>query len=160
MVRGAVLHGRRGSADEGSAVVEFVFLAVLLMVPVVYLVLTLAAVQSGAFAAEAVARDASRAAVVAGVDSLRNGESYATAERAASHRANEVAAMTLEDFHLTADDADMLLTCSAQPCLTPGSDVTVAVTVSVALPGIGSLVPGAKVQLTSQGSSPVDGYLP
>ena len=49
-------------SDEGSAVVEFIFLSLLLLVPIVYLVLALASVQSAAFAAEAVARDASRAA--------------------------------------------------------------------------------------------------
>jgi len=146
--------------DEGSAVVEFVFLAIVLMVPIVYLVLTLAAVQSGAFAAEAVARDASRAAVVAGVDALRHGQPHAIAEREAAERASDIAAMTLEDFHLSTEDATMQLTCSEQPCLTPGSDVTVSVTVSVALPGIGALIPGAQISLESEGSSPVDGYLP
>ena len=151
---------REAASDDGSAVVEFVFLAIVLMVPVVYLVLTLAAVQAGAFAAEAVARDASRAAVVAGVDSLRDGASNATAEREASQRAHDIAAMTLEDFHLTEQDATVRLACSTQPCLTPGSDVTVDVTVTVSLPGIGALVPGAQISLTSHGSSPVDGYLP
>ena len=68
--------------DEGSAVVEFVFLAIVLMVPVVYLVLTLARVQEATFAAEAVARDVSRAAVVGGVDALHDGASYSEAERA------------------------------------------------------------------------------
>jgi len=146
--------------DEGSAVVEFIFLAVLLMVPIVYLVVSLAAVQSGAFAAEAVARDASRAAVVGGVDALRDGASVTSAERAARERAASVSAVTLADFRIDPPDAHVNLACSTDPCLTPGSDITVDVTVTVELPVIGALVPGAEVSVSSRASSPVDGYLP
>lgn len=147
-------------ADEGSAVVEFIFLALLLMVPLVYLVLTLAALQSAAFAAEAVARDASRAAVVGGVDALRDGASDAAAERAGRERAATVVEATLADFGLDSQDVEIELACSSYPCLTPGSDMTVAVTIRVGLPGIGTLVPGARAEVSSEGSSPVDGYLP
>lgn len=147
-------------SDEGSAVVEFVFLAVLLMVPIVYLVVSLAAVQSAAFAAEAVARDASRAAVVGGVDALREGASVASAERAARERAAAVSVITLADFKIDEPDAQLGIACSTDPCLTPGSDVIVDVTVTVALPVIGALVPGAEVSVSSRASAPVDGYLP
>lgn len=147
-------------SDEGSAVVEFVFLSLILLVPIVYLVLTLAAVQSAAFAAEAVVRDASRAAVVGGVDALQDGATYASAEAAARERASAAAQTTLNDFHVEQDDASVDLACSAQPCLTPGSDVTVVVAIRVSLPGIGSLVPRAQITLSSSGASPVDGYLP
>src|SRR6187402_2759125 len=125
--------GRRALArqDEGAAVVEFVFLAILLMVPIVYLVLTLARVQESAFAAEAVARDVSRAAVVGGVGALQDGATYAQAERAARQRADAVLATTLSDFHLQATDADVTLTCTSSPCLQPGSDVAVDVTITV-----------------------------
>ena len=146
--------------DDGSAVVEFVFLAIVLMVPVVYLVLTLARVQEAAFAAEAVARDVSRAAVVGGVDALQTGASYSDAEQAGRDRANAALATTLGDFHLDVSDADVDLACTAATCLTPGSDVTVAVSIDVALPGIGALVPRARITVSSSGSSPVDGYLP
>ena len=50
----------RFADDRGSAVVEFVTLAVLLLVPVVYLVLSLGRVQAGAFAVEGASRDAAR----------------------------------------------------------------------------------------------------
>ena len=146
--------------DEGAAVVEFVFLAILLMVPIVYLVLTLARAQESAFAAEAVARDVSRAAVVGGVEALQDGATYAEAERAARERADAVLETTLDDFHLRASDAEVTLTCTSSPCLEPGSDVLVDVTIMVRLPGIGSLVPRAGVSLSSAGSSPVDGYSP
>ena len=146
--------------DEGAAVVEFVFLAILLMVPIVYLVLTLARAQESAFAAEAVARDVSRAAVVGGVEALQDGASYPQAERAARERADVVLGATLADFHLQPSDAEVVLTCTSSPCLEPGSDVIVDVTITVTLPGIGKLVPSAGVTLTSAGSSPVDGHSP
>ena len=146
--------------DEGAAVVEFVFMAILLMVPIVYLVLTLARAQEAAFAAEAVARDVSRAAVVGGVEALQDGASYPQAEGAARQRADAVLTTTLADFHLQPADADVTMTCTSSPCLQPGSDVAVNVTITVRLPGIGSLVPRAGVSLSSEGSSPVDGYEP
>ena len=147
-------------SDEGSAVVEFIFLSLLLLVPIVYLVLALASVQSAAFAAEAVARDASRAAVVGGVNALQDGATYSQAEAAGRERAAAAVASTLSDFRVDPDDADVELSCDADPCLTPGSNVAVAVTVRVGLPGIGALLPSAQVSVSSAGSSPVDGYAP
>ena len=147
-------------ADDGAALVEFVFLAIMLMVPLVYLVLTLAQVQGRTFAAEAVARDVSRAAVVAGVDALQEGASYPAAERAAREHAAAALEQTLADFHVDASDAEVVLSCSSTPCLAPGSDMEVDVTIEVRLPGIGALIPGALVTVTSSGSSPVDGYAP
>jgi len=146
--------------DDGAAVVEFLLLSLLLLIPIVYLVLTLAQVQSAAFAAEAVARDASRAAVVGGVDALQNGASFAEAEREARDRANSAVAITLADFRVDSQDAEVSLTCSASPCLTAGSEVQVSVAIELSLPGIGDLIPGVAVQVGASGSSPVDGYVP
>ena len=57
----------RGRQD-GSAVVEFVWLAVLLLVPLLYIVLTAVSVQRTAFGLTAAARDAARAYATAGSD--------------------------------------------------------------------------------------------
>ena len=57
---------RRIAGDEGSAIIEFCVLAVLMLVPVVYLVLTLGRLQGAAFAAQGAAREAARAFVTAG----------------------------------------------------------------------------------------------
>ena len=51
----------RWSDDSGNAVVEFLGLAVTLLVPLVYLVLVLGRLQAGTFAADAASRDAARA---------------------------------------------------------------------------------------------------
>lgn len=147
-----------GGSDDGAAIVEFVFLAVVLMVPMVYLVLTLARVQGDAFAAEAAVRDASRAAVVGGIDALRAGASGQDAERLARARADAVLGVTLADFHVARSDVDVTLTCTGGPCLAPGSAVVVAVTIRAHLPGISSLVPAASVRVSATGSSPIDGY--
>src|SRR6476661_4230607 len=53
--------------ERGSAVVEFVFLAVLLMVPLFYLVMVLARLQAGAYAVSGAAREAGRAYTTARV---------------------------------------------------------------------------------------------
>ena len=52
--------GRTAGGDEGSAVVEFVALGTLLLVPVVYFVLAVAQVQAGAFGVVAAAQQASQ----------------------------------------------------------------------------------------------------
>ena len=54
--------------DDGTAIVEFVFLSVLLMIPLVYVVLSALSVQRAAFAATSAVRDAARAYATAGSD--------------------------------------------------------------------------------------------
>jgi hypothetical protein len=146
--------------DDGSAVVEFLFVSVLLLIPIVYLVLALAQVQSAAFAAEAVARDVGRAMVVGGVAALQEGATQAAAEAAGRERAARVLDTTLADFGIATSSADVAVACSSATCLAPGSDVVTDVTISVSLPVIGSLLPGAAVTVAASAASPVDGYLP
>jgi hypothetical protein len=55
--------------DDGSAIVEFVWLAVLLLVPLLYVVLTAVSVQRAAFGVTTAAREAGRAYATAGSDS-------------------------------------------------------------------------------------------
>jgi Flp pilus assembly protein TadG len=50
-----------GSTEDGAAVVEFVFVAVLVLVPLMYLVLAASAVQRNAFGVTQAAREAGRA---------------------------------------------------------------------------------------------------
>ena len=46
--------------DGGNAIIEFVYLAVLLMVPLVYVLLTVFRVQGAAYAVSSAAREAGR----------------------------------------------------------------------------------------------------
>ena len=54
--------------DDGSAIVEFVWLAVLLLVPLLYIVLAAVTVQRTAFGLTTAAREAGRAYATAGSD--------------------------------------------------------------------------------------------
>jgi TadE-like protein len=116
-------------AEQGSAVVEFVTLGVLILLPLVYLVLTLGRLQAGAFAVDGAAREAARTFIAAPDD--------------ATARARAVAAVRLglKDEGFDADPATALtITCSATPCLTPKGRVAVQVAVDVVLPGIPGFV--------------------
>ena len=115
---------RRWTDDSGSASLEFITTGLLLLVPLVYLVLTVSAVQGASLAVEGAARQASRVFVQA--------ESLAEA-RAAAARAIEV---TLADYGLDAGDATVTIDCRPHPsaCLTRQGFVTVTVQTTVPLP--------------------------
>ena len=108
--------------DSGNAVLEFLFLAVLLMVPLVYLLLTVFTVQRAAYAVSSASREAGRVFVAADSEALGRA------------RAEQATAIVLRDSGLTAQPGGLDLTCSAQPCLTPGATVTVVLTLAVDLP--------------------------
>jgi hypothetical protein len=110
----------RLGGEEGSAVVEFVFLGVLLMVPLIYLVMTLGRVQAGAYAASAAAREAGRAFVTA------------PEAGAAPARAEAAAGIAFADQGFP--DGEVEIACSATPCLAPGGRVTTTARVIVPLP--------------------------
>lgn len=128
-LRDAVIRRLRGAlatgSERGSAVVEFVFLGVLLGVPLFYLVLTLARVQAGAYAVTAAAREGGRA--------------FVTAPSAASADARASAAAGIAFADQGFDDGRITVGCDRSPCLTPEGHVRVVAHVSVPLP----LVPDA-----------------
>ena len=109
------------SREDGRAVVEFVFLGTLMLVPLVYLVLILGAVQAGAFAATTAAREAGRAFTTSPSDD------------AAVARGRAAAALSFEDFGVK-DGSDVTFTCDGSPCLRPDGKVSVTARVSVVLP--------------------------
>lgn len=112
---------RRCADDEGSASLEFLTVGLVMLVPLVYLVLAVATIQAGAFAAEAAARHAARVYVQA----PDAGSAAASAERAL--------AFALAD-HGIDGGADLRVACSATPCLTRRAFVTVSVDLDVPLP--------------------------
>ncbi|WP_227497233.1 hypothetical protein [Planctomonas psychrotolerans] len=121
------LRDRIGSGardDTGSASLEFVTAGLILLLPLVYLILTVATVQAAALATEGSARQAVRVFVRADTES---------AGRAAAERAVRVG---LADFGIDADAAEVDVTCSPRPeeCLRRRGSVTVSVTVAVTLP--------------------------
>lgn len=130
-------------AEAGSAAVEFLTLGIVLLVPLVYLVLVLAALQGAAFAVEGAARQAARALVLAGSD--------------ADGRAAAAAAVRtgLSDWRIPEAASSVELRCAPDPadCLAPRGTVRVTVRVAVALP----LLPPA-LSLGSPGAIPVEGH--
>lgn len=112
--------------ERGSALVEFVFLAVLVMVPLFYLVMTLSRLQAGAYAASTAAREAGRAFVTA------------TSDRDAEGRAKAAAGISFADQGFRDDEAQLTVGCDGSPCLRPEGRVWVAVRVMVPLPLIPS----------------------
>lgn len=146
--------------DDGSAIVEFVFLAVVLMIPVVYLVLTFARLQAGAFAADAVARDAARAAAVQGYEAVGDGASVALAVDRAHVAAEAIAEVTATDFGFDSRDVVLSLTCRGGACFAPGTDVVASVDITVALPGVPSFLQSAAATMSSVRASPIDRLAP
>lgn len=114
--------------ETGSAMVEFIFLGLLLLVPVIYLIVAAGQVQGAAFAATGAAESAAKVYVASG--------DPVTGE----YQAKAAAELAFTDFGL--DPAGLLLdiSCSAQ-CLAPGSTVTALVSFDVPLP-LGSGLPG------------------
>jgi Flp pilus assembly protein TadG len=116
-------------AEDGTASLEFVTAGMILLLPMVYLVLTMSALQAGSLAVEGAARQAVRVYVQA--PNTRNAE--AEAERAIR--------FALADYGLDSSAASVSVSCSPRPadCLRRRATVTITVGVSVNLP----LVPSA-----------------
>jgi hypothetical protein len=119
-----VRRSRRWTDDVGSGSLEFITAGLVLLVPIVYLVLSLSAVQAATLAVEGAARQATRVYV----------QSPSTTDaRAAAARAIEV---TLADYGVDAGAASVEIGCRPRPsaCLTRRGYVTVTIGVIVPLP--------------------------
>lgn len=118
--------------DDGSASLEFVSLGVLLLVPLVYLVVALAGIQSAALAAEGAVRQATRMFTDAPV--------LATAQ----DRADRAIALALDDHGVAAETATVTVTCAPDPadCLAIRGFVTISIEVLVPLPLLPAVLPG------------------
>ncbi len=128
----------RARDESGTAIVEFVWLAILLIVPLLYIVLAAFDTQRAAYAASSAARSAGRA--------------YVTAPDQATGRARATAAVRLAYRDQRLDEAPTVrITCRPDParCLSPGSVVRAEVHSSVALPlmpvALGSNTPAIRV---------------
>jgi hypothetical protein len=105
--------------------VEFLGVSLLLLVPLVYLVLSLGEVQAAVFASEGAAREAGRAIV----------RSASWEEGVA--RARAAVELAFHDQGIPVSGADALrLRCELDPCLTPGGRIVTEVDAAVPLPGV------------------------
>jgi hypothetical protein len=120
---------RRMSREQGSALVEFVWLAVLLMIPLVYVVLTAVSIQRAAFGVTAAARDGARA--------YASGGSDAVGER----RAEEASTLAMSDQGVRWSARGRIVSCG--DCdYSPGSSFTVELSQRVDLPLVPSWLCG------------------
>jgi hypothetical protein len=110
--------------EGGSASLEFVTVGLLLLVPTVYLVLALSALESALFGVEGAARQATRVFV------------QSESEGAAESAARTAIQVTLADYGLDARNAKVAVSCRPNPadCLTRRGFVTVTITTTVPLP--------------------------
>lgn len=114
----------RFAGERGSASLEFITVGLILLVPLVYLVLAMAAIQGAAFAIEGGARQAVRVFV------------QAESEAEAGARAERAIQFALADAGLERIDPRVSVACSPKPraCLTRLGTVTVTVALTVPLP--------------------------
>ena len=124
---------RRSRGDErGSALVELSWLGILLLVPLLWIVVSVFDVQRGAFGVSGAARAAGRAYALAPTD----------AEGRA--RANAAARQALEDQGVHGVPVSVTITCSPYPhdCHSGTSVITVRVASRVDLPLLPSFLGG------------------
>ena len=117
--------------DDGSALVEFTWLAILLMIPLVYVVLAAVSVQRAAFATTAAAREAARAYATAASDA--EGE----------QRAEAAVALAMHDQGVRWSPTGRVISCGACD-FAPGSPFTVDLHTVVGLPFVPRWMCGAR----------------
>lgn len=141
---------RRPSGDGGNALVEFVYLAVLLMVPFVYLLTSVFLVQRAAFGVTEASRQAGRAYARAATPT--DGESLAV-----------VAARTALTDQGIGDAPAPEVDCPDGPCLAPGTRIRVRQRYNVELPVLSVFFPAGSapgIPVTAVHTEVVDRYRP
>jgi Flp pilus assembly protein TadG len=140
--------GSRLRRDEGSASLEFITAGMLLLIPLVYLVVAVGAVQGATLATEGAARQAARVYVESPTTDI------------GAQRAQQAIDFALADYGLDSRQATVTITCSSS-CLEPESLVTIGVGVSVAMPlvpAVLNLDQAAVVPVNAQASQVVSRF--
>jgi Flp pilus assembly protein TadG len=136
--------------ERGSAIVELVWLGILLLVPLLWIVVSVFQVQSGAFAVSSAARSAGRAFALAPDD--------ISGQRAAEAAARQ----SLRDQGIDEVPVEVAVTCTPYPtsCHSGTSVITVVVTSRVVLPLMPDFLGGDRpsFQLDSRHTVPIGRY--
>ena len=120
------MRARRSRGEDGTALVELVWLGILLLVPVIWIVLSVFEVQRGAFAVTSAARSAARAYSLAETDPAGEVRARAAIRQALDDQGGEGRAFRFD------------ISCGAGDCHVAGAVITVRVWTRVDLP----LLPG------------------
>ena len=149
---GAALRDDTGG-DAGSAIIEFIFVAVIVMVPLVYFIVGVADIQRSSLAVGQAAREAGRAFATA--ESTSDGLARAVvAARLALHDQGLIDEPKIE-YVATGSGCDG---AAVSPRLDPGAEFTVCVTRSVQFPGVPSVLAGRGVETVGEYVVHVDDY--
>jgi hypothetical protein len=128
-----------GSTDAGRAILEVVFLAVLMLIPISYLLISLIRIQAATLAVTQAARDAGRA-----IDTAPTIDDGIT-------RAQQIAAIDLADQHIPSGNITLQFVSPGAACtddnditpsLTPGAVYDLCITTTLTLPGIPTILAG------------------
>ncbi|MEZ5194802.1 MAG: hypothetical protein R2734_21565 [Nocardioides sp.] len=141
----------RSRDERGSALVELTWLGILLLVPLLWIVLSVFEVQRGAFGVSAAARSAGRACALAPDD---------TTGRA---RAEAAARLALADQGVTEAPVEVAVTCTPYPtdCHSGTSVITIQVRSRVVLPLLPDLFGGGRpsFRLDASHTVPIGQYV-
>lgn len=127
------------SSERGNAIVEFVGVMAVLVVPAVIALLAVSALLMGQSALTAAARESTRAFVRADTTVQAHSRAQTFAQQALDSRGVDSAAI-------------VSVSCSAHPCLTPGATVTITVEADIEVPYLTTM------RLSRQATLPVDEY--
>ena len=139
--------------DSGSAILEFIFLAVVVLVPLVYLIASVATVQRSMLGVREASREAGRA--------------FATAASSDSARGRTTAAVRLALANQgLPDDATVRFVEPSSSCggpevapsLTAGAEFAICVSRRVELPGVPTLVQGRGIMTVGRYVVHVDDF--
>jgi Flp pilus assembly protein TadG len=132
--------------DRGTAIIEFVLLGIVVLVPLMYLVLAVSVVQRNLYGVTHAAREAGRA--------------YATGtSENAAERASYAARLAMEDQGLSTDgvtvrygsaDADCAAASTESWPLTPGAEFAICVTRTITVPAVPGVLLGSRNSVTGR----------
>jgi Flp pilus assembly protein TadG len=137
-------HSSTARSDDGRAIIEVVFLAVLLLIPTVYILIGVIRLQATTLAVAQSARDVGRL--------IETSPTLPTADQALA-----VARIALDDQHVASEGLRIVTTGRGGACTNatttsfsrePGSDYDVCVIVSIDLPGVPTAVTGSRNTVT------------
>jgi len=138
------------AGERGSASLEFLTAGIILLVPLVYLVLAVAAIQAAAFGVEGAARQAARIAA----------QRTATDSGGPAGAVDRAVRVALADYGVDVGSATVTLSCSGD-CTEPGTRVTARVRATVALPLVPEVLaatPMASVPLEASATQTVSRF--
>jgi len=115
---------RWATNDEGSAALEFITVGLIMLVPLVYLVVTLGIIQRQSLGVEAAARHTARAI------------SQAPDAATAVERSDAILASVVDEYGIDADAVEVSLSCAPRglDCPSAGAIVSITIRTRIALP--------------------------